>query len=469
MRTHRPLTVVALLLSLFVSAMEMTVVATAMPTAVGDLGGIHLFAWAFASYMLAVTVTVPIYGKLADLYGRKPVMLGGTALFLVASAACGFAPTMGWLVAFRALQGIGAGAMQPVALTIIGDLFEPHERARIQGIFGTVWGLAGLTGPLLGGAIVHYLSWRWVFWVNLPVAGASMAILALSLHERVERRRHGLDLAGAALLSAAVLLVLAGARAHGAGLVALPLAALALAAFLAVERRAKEPILPLDLFRQRVVAASSGASALLGAAMFAATSFLPLYAQALLGASPTGAGSTIAPMAIGWPIASAVSGRLIPRLGFRPLVRVGLLVAAVACALLALVLRPGSGLAAPRAISALYGVGLGLANTALLISVQASVPWERRGVATASTLFFRMIGGTVAVGVLGGVLAARLAASGVPSGVADRLLGPERGALASGMWTVFWAIAGLSALAFVVSLAFPRLALERAEARDRAA
>jgi MFS family permease len=186
-------------------------------------------------------------------------------------------------------------------------------------------------------------------------------------------------------------------------------------------------------------------------------------------------------MAIGWPIASAVSGRLIPRLGFRPLVRAGLLVAAVACVLLALALRPGGGLWAPRAISALYGVGLGLANTALLISVQASVPWERRGVATASTLFFRMIGGTIAVGVLGGVLAARLAGSGVPSGVADRLLGPERGALeaaavasasgalAGGMSVVFWAIAALSAAAFAVSLAFPRLALERGSARDRAA
>jgi MFS family permease len=273
-----------------------------------------------------------------------------------------------------------------------------------------------------------------------------------------------------------VLLVLLAARARGAGLLALPLAAAALWGFVAVERRAQEPILPLDLFRQRVLAASSAAGALVGAAMFATTSFLPLYAQALLGATPTGAGSAIAPMAIGWPIASAVSGRLIPRFGFRPLVRAGLLVASLSCVALALLLRPGVGLGAPRAIAGLYGVGLGLANTALVIAVQSSVPWQRRGVATASTLFFRTIGGTVAVGVLGGVLAATLAASGVPGDVADRLLGPERaaldaaavasasGALARGMSHVFWAVAGLSALAFAVSLAFPRLAMKAPEA-----
>ncbi|MFL5302121.1 MAG: MFS transporter, partial [Anaeromyxobacteraceae bacterium] len=363
-RTHRPLTVVALLLSLFISAMEMTVVSTAMPTAVGELGGIHLYAWAFASYMLAATVTVPIYGKLADLHGRKPVMLFGTALFVAASVACGLAPSMYWLVAFRVAQGLGAGAMQPVALTIVGDLFEPHERARIQGVFGAVWGLAGLVGPLLGGAIVRYASWRWVFWINVPVAVASMAVLALAFHERVERREHGLDLAGAALLTLAVVLVLFGARARGAGLLALPAAALALAAFVAVERRAKEPLLPLDLFRARVLAASSAAGALVGAAMFATTSFLPLHAQAILGATPTGAGSVIAPMAIGWPVASAISGRLIPRLGFRPMVRFGLLVAALSSCALFLALRSTDGLGLPRVIAGLYGVGLGFANTA---------------------------------------------------------------------------------------------------------
>jgi EmrB/QacA subfamily drug resistance transporter len=477
MSTNRRLTVAALLLALFVAAMEMTVVATAMPTAVGDLGGIHLYAWAFASYMLAATVTVPIYGKLADLHGRKPVMLFGTALFLAASFACGFAPTMGWLVALRAVQGLGAGAMQPVSLTIVGDLFDVHERSRIQGIFGAVWGVAGLAGPLLGGAIVAHLSWRWVFWINIPVGLASMAILAASFHEKVERHEHRLDLAGAALLSAAVLLVLAASRSAGRAAAALPLAALALLGFVLVERRAREPLVPLDLFRLRVVAASSAAGALVGAAMFATTSFVPLYAQALLGATPTGAGSAIAPMAIGWPIASAIGGRLIPRLGFRPLVRAGLLFAALSTAAMALLLGPGASLGTARALTGAYGLGLGFANTALLIAVQASVPWQRRGVATASTLFFRTIGGTLAVGLLGGMLAATLVSSSVPPEVADALLGPARGALdpaaiagasaalAAGLRRVFWAIAALSALAFAVSLAFPRLEATRQERR----
>jgi hypothetical protein len=283
-------------------------------------------------------------------------------------------------------------------------------------------------------------------------------VLAVAFHEQVARREHRLDLAGAALLSAAVLLVLAGARARSAGLLALPLAAAALAAFVAVERRAKEPLLPLDLFKDRVLAASSATGALVGAAMFATTSFLPLYAQALLGATPTGAGSTIATMAVGWPIASAISGRLIPRFGFRPMVRLGLFVAALASILLMFSLRPGGGLGAPRAIAGLYGL------------------------ATASTLFFRTIGGTLAVGVLGGMLAATLSSSGVSVDVADRLLGPERagldpalvasasGALTRGMSQVFAAIAGIagiSALAFAVSLAFPRMHMKAVAAPRR--
>jgi EmrB/QacA subfamily drug resistance transporter len=474
MKTRRPLTVVALLLSLFISAMEMTVVSTAMPTAVGELGGLHLYAWAFASYMLAATVTVPIWGKLADLHGRKPVMQAGTLLFLGGSAACGFAPSMEWLIFFRTLQGLGAGAMQPVALTIVGDLFSVHERARIQGVFGAVWGVAGLVGPLLGGAIVHYMSWRWIFWINLPVGVASLLVLQAAFHEKVERHPHGLDVAGAVTLSLAVVAVLVGARSPVHAAAALPVAAVAFALFLWQERRAPEPLVPLDLFQQPVLAASSAAGTLVGAGMFAVTSYLPLYAQALLGATPTGAGSAIAPMAIGWPIASAIGGRLIPRLGFRPLVRGGLFIAAVASVLLCVTLRPGVSLNVPRALTALYGLGLGFASTALVIAVQSSVPWQRRGVATASTLFFRTIGGTIAVGVLGGILAAALSRGGIDPIVAEQLLGPERaslapalvasasGALEGGMRVIFFAVAGLAGLAFVVSLAFPKVLVKPA-------
>ncbi|HEY6096445.1 MAG TPA: MFS transporter, partial [Candidatus Deferrimicrobium sp.] len=276
-RTNRPLTVVSLLLGLFLAAMEMTVVSTAMPTAVGDLGGIHLYAWVFAAYMLTATVTLPIYGKLADLYGRKPVMLVGLALFLGGSFLCGHAGSMNTLILFRAIQGLGAGAIQPIAMTIVGDLFDVHQRGRIQGILGAVWGLAGLIGPVLGGAIVHWLSWRWVFYVNIPLGLGCAAALLLAYHEEVARRDHRLDFAGAALLSTTVVLSLLATRSRAEGLGFLPAAAVALALFLWVERRAEEPLFPLDLFSRRVMAVASATGALVGAAMISVVTFVPLY------------------------------------------------------------------------------------------------------------------------------------------------------------------------------------------------
>lgn len=470
-RTHRGLTVVALLLGLFLAAMEMTVVSTAMPSVVGELGGLALYAWAFAAYMLTATVSVPIYGKLADLKGRKVVMLFGLALFVASSIACGMARSMEALVAARALQGLGAGAIQPITLTIAGDLFDPHERARMQGVFGAVWGVAGLVGPLLGGAIVHLASWRWVFWLNVPFGLGSALVLALAYHERPERHAHKLDVTGAALLSIAVVCALLAVRSPAAGLLALPAGVVALAAFLAVERRAPEPLLPLDLFRDRVIAVSSATNALLGAAMLGMVTFVPLWVQSVLGGSPTEAGGAIAPMAVGWPIFSALSGRLLPRTGYRVLIRTGLALTALSGVALAVLLRPGVPLLLPQALAFAYGAGMGTASTPLVIAVQSSVPWNRRGVATASTMFFRTIGGTLSVGVLGGVLAHALAGGGADPALVARLLGPERaaldaavlapvaGALQGAMGIIFAAVAVIASLAFGVALRFPRLAL----------
>jgi EmrB/QacA subfamily drug resistance transporter len=480
-RTHRPLTVAALLLGLFLAAMEMTVVSTAMPTAVGDLGGIHLYAWAFAAYMLTATVTVPIHGKLADLRGRKPVMIAGVALFLAGSFLCGRAASMEQLIAFRALQGIGAGAIQPMALTIVGDLFDVHQRGRMQGLFGAVWGVAGLVGPLLGGAIVKWLSWRWVFYVNLPPGLACAGILWLGYHERVERHEHRLDVLGAGLLTAAVVLVLVATRSRELLLWAAPAAALSLAAFLLAERRAREPLLPLDLFAQPVIATASAVGALVGAAMISTVTFVPLYVQSVLGGSPTDAGSAIAPMAIGWPVASALGGRILPRVGYRLLIRGGLLLSLAAALGLALLLAPGASLAVPRTLTALYGAGLGFANTPLVIAVQTSVPWNRRGVATASTMFFRTIGGTLAVGILGGVLATSLQGGLATPREVEQLLGPERGLLSpallaslsaglrAGLGRVFWAAAAIALLAWLAGLLFPALAIAPRAAAEPAA
>ena len=468
-QTNRPLTVVALLLGLFLSAMEMTVVSTAMPTAVGDLGGVHLYAWVFAAYMLTATVTLPIYGKLADLYGRKPLMLLGIGLFLAGSFLCGHAGSMNTLILFRAIQGLGAGAIQPIAMTIVGDLFDVHQRARIQGILGAVWGVAGLIGPVLGGAIVHLLSWRWVFYVNIPLGLACAGVLLFAYHEEVKRKGHRLDFAGAALLSCTVVLALLGARSRAEGLGFLPAAAVALALFLRVERRADEPLLPLDLFSQRVMAVASGTGALVGAAMISVVTFVPLYVQSVLNGSPTDAGTAIAPIAIGWPISSTLAGRMLPRTGYRALIRGGLATTFCAALALSFLLRPGADLWSLRAIMFFYGLGLGFANTPLVIAVQSSVPWNRRGVATASTMFSRSIGGTLAVGVLGAVLGAALAASGAPPGAVDRLLGPERaflppglvrslsGALQGGMEGIFGAVAVIAFAGLAVSFLFPAI------------
>jgi EmrB/QacA subfamily drug resistance transporter len=440
-----------------------------MPTAVGDLGGIHLYAWVFAAYMLTATVTLPIYGKLADLFGRKPVMLVGIAIFLGGSFLCGHADSMNTLILFRAIQGLGAGAIQPIAMTIVGDLFDVHQRARIQGILGAVWGLAGLIGPVLGGAIVLWLSWRWVFYVNIPLGLGCAAVLIFAYHEKVERHDHRLDFAGAVLLSITVVLALLAARSRAEGLGFLPAAVVALVLFLWTERRAGEPLLPLDLFSQRVMAVASATGALVGAAMISVVTFVPLYVQSVLGGSPTDAGTAIAPIAIGWPISSTLAGRMLPRTGYRALIRGGLALTFCAALGLSFLLRPGANLWSLRLIMVFYGLGLGFANTPLVIAVQSSVPWNRRGVATASTMFSRSIGGTLAVGILGGVLGAALAAGGAPPGAVDKLLGPERSflppelvrslsrTLQGGMEGIFLAVAVIAFAGFVMSLLFPAI------------
>jgi EmrB/QacA subfamily drug resistance transporter len=412
---------------MFLSAMEATVVATVMPTVVAELRGIELYAWVSAAYLLTTAASIPLWGRGADLFGRKPMLFAGMAVFVGASVACGLATSLAALVAFRALQGIGAGALQPVTLTLIGDLYTVEERSRIQGLFGGVWALAAMVGPLLGGAITHVASWRWVFFLNLPFGAASAALLALFLHEppRDLTRRVTLDLAGAALLVTAVVSLLLGVGGRLPA-VMLPLSLASTVGFLAWERRAADPILPLDLFESPVIAVSAVASALMGAVMMTSLTWLPLYAQALLRASPTEAGAVVAPMLVGWPVASVVSARLLRRLGARPLVRWGLALVFVSTLLVRGALAGDAGAWAMRAAMFVMGAGMGICNTALIIAVQDSVAWARRGVATASTVFFRTIGGTVAVGAFGALVATRLAGR-VPEAVLRDLIGPEHG------------------------------------------
>ncbi|APR81263.1 drug resistance transporter, EmrB/QacA family protein [Minicystis rosea] len=471
-RTNRAITVIGLVLALAMGALEATVVSTAMPSVIGDLGGIELYAWVTTAYLLTSSITVPIYGKLADIYGRKPVLLFGIAVFLFGSAASGAASTMTQLIVFRALQGVGAGSMQPVAMTVVGDIFDVSERARIQGVFGAFWGLFGMIGPAIGGFCVEHLSWRWVFYLNLPFGVAAAAIIIFALHERIERRPHVLDVSGALLLTSGLTLLLLATSGAVPRLGAWPAlaAAVLLAAFIAVERRAAEPVLPLPLFTRPIMLTASISGAIVGGAMLAVTTFIPLFVQGVLRRDPTAAGTAFTPMLVGWPIASTLAGRYIPKVGFRPLIRGGLAITAVAGVALAL-FGERHGLAGLRVITGIFGVGMGMSSTALVIAVQTSVGWDQRGIATASTMFFRTIGGALAVSGMGGVLNAVLARDpAISHDIASRVLSPtgvrdldpsllERvgRALEHGIGWIFWLTAASTIAAFIVSLWFPHV------------
>ena len=467
---RRRLVVAAILLSIFMSAMEATVVATAMPTVVADLHGIELYGWVGSIYMLASTVTIPLWGSLADRRGRKPVMLAGLAFFLLGSVLCGAAASMPSLVVARAVQGVGAGSLQPVAITIVGDLYTVEQRGRVQGFFGAIWGSAGIAGPLLGGLIVKALSWRWVFYVNLPFGLFSAAMLVAFFEERTERAHPArrVDVAGAITLVIAVLSLLLGVGGRHAA-VTLPLAALSFVAFLAIERRAPEPVVPLSLFAHRAIAVASATGTLMGAAMMSTLMFLPLYAQAARGASPTEAGAMVAPTLIGWPIASTVCGRILPRSGPRKLVRLGLSLVCAGTLAVWLLVRADASNMSLRVAMFTFGAGMGFANTALLIAAQESVGWAQRGIATATTMFSRSIGGAVSLGALGAVLAHRL--SGVVNEeLLNAMLGPEHGrgvdphaiaaasvAVDHAMLPMFTSVAVVGALALAMGMAFPEM------------
>ncbi len=479
--THRPFTVVGVLLAMFMAAMEATVVGPVMPTVIEKLGGIEYYGWVAAVYMLTATVTMPLYGKLADLHGRKPIMMLAMAAFLAGSMASGLSQSMTQLIAFRALQGIGAGGLQPLAMTIIGDIFKPAERARIQGLFGAVWGVAAMSGPLLGGLLVTALSWRWVFFINLPSGVLCALMLGAFFHEPVERKDHALDVTGAVLLAGAIVSLLLGTS-RVAPLLTLPLAPVLLAAFVAVERRAREPVLSLELLRRRIMAVSSVAGAAVGGVMSATVVYLPLYVQAVLGGSPMSVAFTVAPMLVGWPLASALSGRLLPRLGYQPLVRSGFTLVSVTSIGMAILLRSGAPALVLGATMFAMGAGMGLANTALVIAVQESATWAERGVATASAMFFRTIGGAVAVGGLGALLVASMGTTpgGVPASLLNELLRPEHGrsldasrlaqlasGLRAGLVRVFDAIAVISVASLAAGFFFPDKRLAAHDALSR--
>lgn len=466
---------IGLLLAIAVIAVEVTVVVTALPTVAGELGGLELFPWVFSAYLLTSTVTVPIFGKLADLFGRKPIFLGGMAVFLLGSVLCGLASSMSLLVAFRALQGLGAGAVSPMVFTVIGDVYPLQERGRIQGFLSAVWGIASVAGPALGAFLTIALSWRFVFFVSLPFGLVASWFIWQYLHENVQRHRVAVDYAGALAISGGLLALLVAALEGGRaipwqspamiGLVALGLALLG--GFIAIERRAEDPLLPLGLFELPIVAVASVCNLLQGALLFALNAYIPLYVQGVRGENAAGAGAALTPLLVGWSISSTFGPRLLLRFGFRPtaLIATGLVMAG-ALPLLAL------GVETPGPLiwlsMALLGIGFGPSMTAFMVAVQEAVPWALRGVATSSQQLFRSLGGTIGVALLGALLN-NLLRGLLPSGELDtRALLSEgargaasaenlavlRGGLAAALHPVFVVLVVLAALGLAVVLRF---------------
>lgn len=399
---------------MFMSAIEGTIVATAMPDIAASLGGFSLYAWVFAGYLLMQAVTTPMFGKAADLAGRKPVFVVGVSIFLAASVACGFATSMPWLVAFRLLQGIGAGAVQPVTATLAGDLYAYRERARIQGWLSSVWGISALLGPLAGGLIVERFDWAWIFWANVPFGLFAIVAVSVFLHEDVDRRGRTIDGIGIATFtvataSALVLLTQAATLPLAASLALGATSVVVFVGFFAHERRAPEPLIPPDLWRDRLVRSANLATLGAGAVMIAVATYLPTYAQTVLGSSALVAGFTLTTMSIGWPIASVAAGHLLVRFGPRRVARAGSL-ALLAGSLAFVAMRPAFGPGYAAASSALVGVGMGLLSTTFLVSIQTRVDWSKRGAATATNLLMRNLGNALGAALLGGIVNASLLA-----------------------------------------------------------
>jgi len=407
---RKNLILTALMLTMSLAAMDNTIVATAIPHIVGDLGGFSLFSWLFSIYLLVQTVTIPVYGKLADIYGRKPLLIFGIIVFLIGSAACGAAWNMVSLIAFRGVQAMGAGAIMATVNTIAGDIYTIRERAKIQGWLSSVWGVSAILGPAIGGAFADYASWRWIFFINIPIGLGSIILISKYLHENVQLKRHKVDWAGAIsmLITGSVLMyiLLQGGQSwpwfswQMASIVGFGLIMIAIT--IQIERRAEEPILPGWVWKRRIIVGANLATIGMGVATMGPSMFLPVFAQSVTGVGAMAAGFILASMSITWPLSSGLSGRLYLRVGFRNTALVGIIIVIIGA--LGFLLMPFPGpVWVLVAVQMTLGAGFGLITTPLIVGIQSTVVWEQRGTVTGTSMFSRYFGQSLGAAIFAAI------------------------------------------------------------------
>ncbi|MEE9252454.1 MAG: MDR family MFS transporter [Thermodesulfobacteriota bacterium] len=414
---RRKLATTGVMIGMFLSALDSTAVTTAMPTVVSSLGGLEIYSWVFVSYTLTSTVSMPLWGRLSDLFGRKVFYNMGIALFLLGSILSGMSGSMTQLIAFRALQGLGAGALITMGMIIIGEIYTLRERASIQGLFGGVWGLSSILGPIIGGLITDQLSWRWVFYLNIPFGLVAAAVITYALNSKGGKKDIALDYKGAAVFAALISIFLYWLYIAGSpGSLSSPLtytlpvisAALVLL-FISIEKEASHPILPLELFKNRYFASSAVVGLLIGMAMFGSITFIPLFVQGVMGTTATGTGKIITPLLLSWVTLSSISGRLMLRVGYKTMIHTGTVLLGIGFFLLATM-----SAATTKTEISMYmivlGAGMGMLFMPILLAVQNSVSREIFGIATSATQFFRSIGAVIGVTLMGAVMTASITA-----------------------------------------------------------
>ena len=409
--TNRPLVLISVMLAMFVSAVEATIVTTAMPAIASELGGFSRYSWIFSSYLLMSTVTVLIYGKLADLFGRKPILFIGLTIFLVGSILCGFATSMEQLILFRLIQGLGAGAVMPIATTIVGDIYTTEERAKVQGYLSSVWGISAVLGPAIGGGIIYYFTWEYVFWINIPLGILAMIGIGLFLHEPEREKKVSIDYKGAILLtgslSAILFWLVEGGQSFGRwSLVSIGLIFVGISFFILfvfVERAAKDPLMPFSIWKNPVILYANLVSFTTGFILIGISTYLPTFVTGVMEQPAIIAGFTLTAMSIGWPLASSAAGHLLIRYGTFTVAFIGGL-SLIVGATLFVIMSASSGPLWAAVSSFFIGIGMGLTTTSFVVTIQGAVPRKMRGSATAANMFMRNFGNTVGAAFFGAIL-----------------------------------------------------------------